>query len=90
MDEATSYLDAHSDRLVQRALAQLAPHTPQIVIAHRLHAVVDADLIVVMDAGRIVEQGRHADLLAQEGRYARLWQHYRQTRRWTLRREAAP
>lgn len=87
MDEVTSYLDAHSDRLVQRALAQLAPHTTQIVIAHRLHAVVDADLIVVMDAGRIVEQGRHADLLAQEGRYARLWQHYRQTRRWTLRRE---
>ncbi|EMH4162912.1 ABC transporter ATP-binding protein [Pluralibacter gergoviae] len=88
MDEATSYLDAHNDRLIQQALARLAPDRTQIIIAHRLHSVVDADLIVVMDGGRIVEQGTHAGLLARNGRYARLWQHYQLARDWTLRREA--
>ena len=89
LDEATSYLDAHNDRLIRRALARLAPDKTQIVIAHRLHAVIDADLIVVMDGGRIVEQGRHEALLALNGRYAGLWEHYQQTRRWTLREEDA-
>lgn len=88
MDEATSYLDAHNDRLIQQALARLAPDRTQIIIAHRLHSVVDADLIVVMDGGRIAEQGTHAGLLARNGRYARLWQHYQLAQDWTLRREA--
>ena len=89
LDEPTSYLDAHNDRLIRRALARLAPDKTQIVIAHRLHAVIDADLIVVMEGGRIVEQGRHEALLALNGRYAGLWEHYQQTRRWTLRGEDA-
>lgn len=88
MDEATSYLDAHNDRLIQQALAKLAPDCTQIIIAHRLHSVVDADLIVVMEGGRVAEQGTHAGLLARNGRYARLWQHYQLARDWTLRREA--
>lgn len=87
MDEATSYLDAYNEQRVQQALAQLAPDRIVITIDHRLQTVVDADVIVVMHEGRVVEQGRHAELLSQGGHYARLWQHYQLTSQWTLQRE---
>ncbi|SSK55808.1 putative inner membrane ABC-transporter [Klebsiella pneumoniae] len=87
MDEATSYLDAHNERHIQQALSQLAPDRIVITIAHRLQTVIDADVIVVMHEGRVVEQGRHADLLNQGGYYARLWQHYQLASQWTLKRE---
>ncbi len=87
MDEATSYLDAHNERHIQQALAQLAPDRIVIAIAHRLQTVIDADVIVVMHEGRVAEQGRHADLLNQGGYYARLWQHYQLASQWTLKRE---
>ncbi|SFR77865.1 ABC transporter transmembrane domain-containing protein [Sphingomonas jatrophae] len=72
LDEATSALDAESERLVQDALARLMQTRTTIVIAHRLATVRAADRIIVMDGGRIVEQGRHADLVAAGGLYARL------------------
>lgn len=72
LDEATSALDAESERLVQDALARLMQGRTTIVIAHRLATVRAADRIVVMDGGRIVEQGDHASLIAQGGLYARL------------------
>ncbi|MFN2259441.1 MAG: ATP-binding cassette domain-containing protein, partial [Parasphingopyxis sp.] len=72
LDEATSALDAESERLVQQALERLMAHRTTIVIAHRLATVRSADRIVVMDDGRIVEQGDHASLLAKGGLYARL------------------
>ena len=72
LDEATSALDAESERLVQDALDRLMEHRTTIVIAHRLATVRAADRIVVMDAGRIVEQGTHAALTGQGGLYARL------------------
>ncbi|VTM07660.1 lipid A export ATP-binding/permease MsbA [Klebsiella pneumoniae] len=56
MDEATSYLDAHNERHIQQALAQLAPDRIVITIAHRLQTVIDADVIVVMHEGRVAEQ----------------------------------
>jgi ABC transporter fused permease/ATP-binding protein len=72
LDEATSALDAESEALVQEALARLMRGRTAVVIAHRLSTVVGADRVVVVDAGRVVEEGRHADLLAQGGSYARL------------------
>jgi ATP-binding cassette subfamily B protein len=87
MDEATSYLDAHNERRIQQALAQLAPDRIVVTIAHRLQNVVDADIIVVMDEGRVVEQGSHAALLSQNGYYARLWRHHQIASQWTLQRE---
>jgi ATP-binding cassette, subfamily B, bacterial len=72
LDEATSALDAESERLVQDALDRLMEHRTTIVIAHRLATVRAADRIVVMDAGRIVEEGTHASLSRRGGLYARL------------------
>ena len=73
LDEATSALDAQSEKLVTDALARLAQGRTTIVIAHRLATILQADKIVVMDKGRIVDQGRHADLLARGGLYADLY-----------------
>ncbi len=73
LDEATSALDNSSERAVQSALRRLRQGRTTIVVAHRLSTIADADLIVVMDAGRVVETGNHASLLAAGGTYARLY-----------------
>jgi ATP-binding cassette subfamily B protein len=72
LDEATSSLDSHNERLVQQALQRLEEGRVTLVIAHRLATVVAADRIVVVDRGRVVAEGRHEELLAQEGLYADL------------------
>jgi subfamily B ATP-binding cassette protein MsbA len=73
LDEATSALDSESERQVQTALRTLIRGRTTLVIAHRLSTVQGADLIHVVDRGRIVESGRHAELLARNGLYARLY-----------------
>ena len=72
-DEATSALDTHTEKEIQAALRRVSANRTTLVIAHRLSTVVDADEIIVLDAGRIVERGRHGDLLARGGMYAGLW-----------------
>ena len=73
-DEATSSLDSESERAVMGAFRALAGHHTALVIAHRLSTIVDADRILVLEDGRLVEQGNHEQLLAQQGRYTDLWQ----------------
>jgi ATP-binding cassette subfamily B protein len=72
-DEATSSLDSHSEQLILEALREAAAHHTTLAIAHRLSTITDADEILVMDAGRVVEQGTHQELLARAGLYANMW-----------------
>jgi ATP-binding cassette subfamily B protein len=74
LDEATSSLDSESEALIQEALGKVMAQRTSIVIAHRLSTILAADLILVIDRGRIVESGNHASLLAQGGLYASLYQ----------------
>jgi ATP-binding cassette subfamily C protein CydCD len=75
LDEATSHLDGGNERLVREALDELMRDRTTLVIAHRLSTVRDADLIVVLDQGRVVEAGTHADLVSKPGLYAELISH---------------
>jgi len=73
LDEATSALDTHTEREIQGALQEVSRNRTSLVIAHRLSTVVDADEILVLDHGEIVEHGRHSELVARGGHYASMW-----------------
>ena len=85
LDEATAALDAVNEAAVADAIYELARDRTVVVVAHRLSTVLDADQILVLDNGRIIERGRHDELVSVGGTYARFWQERLQARGWQLR-----
>jgi len=88
-DEATSALDTRTEKAIQESLRQISAGVTTLTIAHRLSTVVDADQIVVLEKGRVVERGTHAGLLAADGVYAQMWRRQLETREAQARIEAA-
>ena len=87
LDEATAFADPENEVLIQRAFAQLTKGLTVIMIAHRLSTVVGADKILVLDQGRIVEQGTHEELTSSGGLYARMWADYNRAVQWKITSE---
>jgi ATP-binding cassette subfamily B protein len=79
LDEATSALDSRTEQALQGALERVAAGRTTLVIAHRLSTVIDADEIVVLEQGRVVERGTHLELLARNGLYADMWRRQQET-----------
>ncbi|MCR4951643.1 MAG: ABC transporter ATP-binding protein/permease [Solobacterium sp.] len=86
LDEATAFADPENEALIQKAFAALTKGRTVIMIAHRLSTVVGADKIIVLDSGRVAEEGTHTELLQNNGLYARMWQDYNQAVRWRISR----
>ncbi|MDR1175841.1 MAG: ABC transporter ATP-binding protein/permease [Treponema sp.] len=84
LDEATAFADPENEQKIQKAFEELMKNKTVIIIAHRLSTVRGADKIVVVDQGRIAEEGRHDDLVKAGGRYSRMWEQYTGTMNWTL------
>lgn len=89
LDEATAFADPENEVLIQKAFARLAGGRTVLMIAHRLSTVEGADKIVVLDQGRVVEQGTSAELIARDGLYARMWADYQQAVEWKIARKEA-
>jgi ATP-binding cassette subfamily B protein len=85
LDEATASLDPENEALIQEAVNVLVATKTLIIIAHRLSTITTADQILVLDEGRLVEQGSHYQLLARKGLYQRFWQERQQAKSWQVR-----
>ncbi len=88
LDEATAFTDPENEHLIQQALKKLAEGKTVLMIAHRLTSVVDADKILVINNGKIAEQGTHNELINKKGIYTHMWNEYQQSVKWTIRKEA--
>ncbi|MDR2042777.1 MAG: ABC transporter ATP-binding protein/permease [Clostridium sp.] len=89
LDEATAFADPENEYLIREALKELMKNRTVIMIAHRLSTVRDADKIIVIDKGRLAEEGTHSGLLAKSGRYRELWESYVKTLAWKMERGGA-
>ena len=86
-DEATSALDTHTEKEIQKSLDEVSRERTAIVIAHRLSTVVNADEIIVLKSGRIVERGVHHELLARNGEYAQMWNKQQEAQEYSIKLE---
>ncbi|MCZ7409033.1 ABC transporter ATP-binding protein [Parvimonas micra] len=84
LDEATAFADPENEHLIQESFKKLSKNKTTLMIAHRLSTVVDADKILVMDKGRIVEEGKHSDLINMNGHYKKLWDEYQKSVNWKI------
>ncbi len=84
LDEATAFADPENEAQIQQALKELTKNKTVIMIAHRLSTITDADQIIVMKGGQIAEYGRHEELAARQGEYARMWTEYQKSIRWQM------
>ena len=89
LDEATAFADPENEHLIQQALKELTKRKTVLMIAHRLSSITDADNILVIDKGKIAEQGTHANLLGKQGIYYHMWNEYQQSVRWTIGKEVS-
>ena len=91
LDEATAFADPENEALIQKGFTKLMKGRTVIMIAHRLSTVVGADKIIVLNEGKIAEQGRHQDLVKADGLYAKLWADYNKAIQWkiTVQKEVA-
>lgn len=89
LDEATAFADPENEHQIQKAFEVLTENKTVLMIAHRLSTVQDADSIIVLNDGKIVEEGRHDSLLAQNGVYAAMWEDYQRSARWKVGKEEA-
>lgn len=88
MDEATAFTDPENEHLILEALGKLTEGKTVLMIAHRLTSVVDVDTILVIENGKIAEQGNHHELLDKDGLYAKMWNEYQRSVQWTIGKEA--
>lgn len=87
LDEATAFADPENEHLIHQALRELTKGKTVLMIAHRLTSITDADNILVIDKGKVAEQGTHTELLKKEGMYNHMWNEYQQSVRWTIGKE---
>ncbi len=85
LDEATAFADPENEHLIQKAFEKLMHQKTVVIIAHRLSTVRSANKIIVMDAGKVLEEGTHEELLSRKGKYALMWQTYNETASWTMK-----
>jgi ATP-binding cassette subfamily B protein len=84
LDEATAFADPENEALIQKAFAALTKDRTVIMIAHRLSTVIGADKIIVLDSGRVEEEGTHTQLLSARGLYAKMWADYKMSVKWKI------
>ena len=84
LDEATAFADPENEHLIQESFKKLSKNKTTLMIAHRLSTIIDADKILVIDKGKIIEEGKHADLINMNGHYKKLWEEYQKSVNWKI------
>ena len=89
LDEATAFADPENEHLIHKALNELTKGKTVLMIAHRLTSITNADNILVINAGKVAEEGTHRELINKQGIYNTMWNEYQQSVRWTIGKEVS-